>query len=126
MRTIPLTLTCSCGEGTSVALAAGQAWSCGCGRVWEPDPTPFAAALAAAAGLRRVRQWLGLLLALVALVGGLLALTQPAWWPALPVLVGGVAIASGPTYRRRLRTLRERMRSPIGLTPVDARPEGRA
>lgn len=116
--TVPMTLRCACGtEGTASLGGADTAvWTCPtCARRWRPDPEAMAKAITGANELRRLQRFVVLVLAAAVLLAVALLVIHPPWVLGVPMLVGGAALLTGPSYRARVRHGRAALHTPIDV-----------
>ncbi|MCV7163585.1 hypothetical protein [Mycobacterium stomatepiae] len=118
-RGIAATLRCVCGTAVAASLAAEVAscWHCpACARLWRVD---LDAVRVVRAGLQELLCLQGHILVVVGLttiVLVLLAVVHPVWLLGAPMVIGGVALIAGPSYRRRADRAKAAVRTPISLT----------
>ncbi|MFI6358615.1 hypothetical protein ACIBJF_39785 [Streptomyces sp. NPDC050743] len=117
MAAVPVKLRCTCGHDGAWLVMPGQSWICpACARTWVPDAASVHAVAEGARDLARLRR-LVLGLAVGALtVAAVLVAIHPAWILGVPTLVGGVLLASRPTYRKRREQALASTRTSIPLT----------
>lgn len=103
MRGPPITVTCECGEVRR--LRYGERWACErCGRRWNTEQIPTEEYRGLVRDLRKYR--FEAIAAALALAGALLIvalLVNQALVLAIPIVLGAVAIFSGPYWKRKVR-----------------------
>lgn len=117
---VPVNIRCSCGISSERQMSPADAtWACSdCGRRWQADETALITVTRAAAGVRRLQRLVLTALALTVIAAIAVALIHPGWLVGLPTIIGGLALITAPTYRKRLRHERSMLRSPITVGAV--------
>ncbi|WP_219070599.1 hypothetical protein [Candidatus Mycobacterium methanotrophicum] len=112
-----LRFRCVCGAATTENVSTiDLVWRCpSCPQRWQANADTVSAALAGVTELRKLRRDMAILVGGALLLPVILVVMHPYWLLAAPMLVGGVVLVAGPSYRRRVQRGRDAAKASIGL-----------